>query len=49
MHETLITDSKQVRQFIEARFNLSYTKSGSIALLHQLGFKQSCLQKTSPL
>lgn len=38
VEENLISDSKQVRLFIQERFQISYTKSGSIALLRQLGF-----------
>jgi len=39
VEENLISDSKQVRLFIQDRFNIKYTKSGCVALLHQLGFK----------
>ena len=35
----LISDSKHVRLFIQNRFQISYTTSGCIALLHQLGFR----------
>jgi len=33
-----ISDSKQVQQFIKQYFNVAYTESGVIALLHRLGF-----------
>jgi transposase len=39
IEESLLSDSKQVRVFIEETFKIKYTKSGCIALLHQLGFK----------
>lgn len=37
--QNLITDSKQVRVFIESEFGIKYTRSGVTALLHQLGFR----------
>lgn len=37
--EQIISDSKKVKQFIQEEFNITYTKSGCIALLHQLGFR----------
>ncbi len=39
VEENLISDSKQIRLFIQNRFQISYTKSGVISLLHQLGFR----------
>ena len=36
--ETIISDSKQVRLFIESKFRVKYSRSAVIALLHQLGF-----------
>ena len=39
VEENLISDSKKVREFIQNRFQKSYSKSGVIAVLHQLGFK----------
>ena len=38
MSETIISDSKQVRLFIESKFRVRYSRSAVIALLHQLGF-----------
>ena len=35
----LISDSKQIRAFIQDRFQISYSKSGIISLLHELGFR----------
>ena len=34
--ETIISDSKQVRLFIESKFRVKYSRSAVIALLHQL-------------
>ena len=39
IEESLISDSKKVRIFIQDKFKMTYTKSGCIALLHQLGFR----------
>jgi len=39
VEEELISDSKQVRLFVKDKFQISYTKSGCIALLQQLGFR----------
>ena len=39
VEENLISDSKQVRLFIQEKYKINYTKSGCIALLHQLGFR----------
>ena len=35
----LISDSKQVRHFIETEFGITFSKSGVIQLLHELGFR----------
>ena len=45
VEDQLITDSKQIRIFIETRFGKSYSKSGVVDLLHRLGFsyKQTTL------
>lgn len=39
VERSLIADSKAVRLFIKSEYGISYTKSGCIALLHQLGFR----------
>jgi len=39
VEDSLITDAKQVRVFIQERFNKAYSKSGVITLLHKLGFR----------
>lgn len=38
VEKNLITDSKHVRLFIRENYDINYTKSGCVALLHQLGF-----------
>lgn len=35
----IISDSKEIRQFIQDRFQVKYSKSAVIALLHVLGFR----------
>ena len=37
--ENLISDSKEIRAFIQTRFQINYSKSGVISLLHDLGFR----------
>ena len=39
VEDQLITDSKQIRLFIEDSFGKRYSKSGIIDLLHRLGFR----------
>lgn len=39
VEEELITDSKQIRLFIESSFGKIYSRSGIIDLLHRLGFR----------
>lgn len=45
VEEKLITDSKEIRIFIETNFSKIYSKSGAVDLLHRLGFnyKQTTL------
>ena len=38
LHNNIVSDAKEIQEYIETTFNIKYSLSGTTALLHRLGF-----------